>query len=474
MQTRSSQTQLVNLRTLASNFTFLTTGEILSRLCTFAAFTFLARVLGPETFGHLEFTLAVMVLFTLLVDLGTSPYGAREIAKSQNRAEEIIGIIFSLRITLAAVGYLLLSFFAFILIDADSPVRSLLLLYGITLFAIPGFFQWVFQGLDKMKLVALGSLIRQLIFMTGVLVLVRSTSQLNRVAFVEWSAVAAYVVYCLTTNRFHINLTYSRFNIRAIYSVFLQSLPIGLSELTWALTWYSPIILLGLLVGGESVGLFSAAHRPVMTIHVFIWIYFYNIFPSMSRLAGNSSASLQDLMTSSLKITAWAAIFIGMIGTILARPLILLVFGQQYAATVSTFSILVWILPIALMSGNYRYALIAANHQRYEFFSSLLSALTALILGLILIPLSSAHGAAAALLLSAVINWIFVYMFVRNKISRIPFLPHILKPLAAGLLMVTGYQLLQSLNIWLAVSVSVGVYLSSLIGLQPELKRLIM
>jgi O-antigen/teichoic acid export membrane protein len=359
------------------------------------------------------------------------------------------------------------------LVDSDSPVRPLLLLYGITLFAIPGFLQWVFQGLDKMKLVALGSIIRQLLFVTGVFLLVRDAAQINRVAFVEWSAVGAFVAYCLITSRFYIKASFSRCNIRDMFSVFLQSLPIGLSELTWAITWYSSIILLGLLVGGGSVGWFSAAHRPVMTIHVFIWIYFYNIFPSMSRLAANSSASLQDLMANSLKITAWAAIFIGMIGTILAKPLILLVFGQQYSATVSTFSILVWILPIALLSGNYRYALIAASHQKYEFLSSLFAALTALILGLTLIPLYSAHGAAAALLLSAIINWIFAYMFVRNKISRIPFLPHILKPLGAGLLMVTGFHLLKSFNIWLATSVSVGLYLSSLIGLQPELKRLI-
>ena len=74
----------VNLRQIVSNFTFLAGGEVLSKVCTFAAFTFLARALGPESFGHLEFTLAMMVFFTLLVDFGTSPYGAREIAKRHN------------------------------------------------------------------------------------------------------------------------------------------------------------------------------------------------------------------------------------------------------------------------------------------------------------------------------------------------------------------------------------------------------
>ena len=75
--------QSLNFRKLVSNFTLLTGGEVLSKIFTFIAFTFLARMLGPTNFGHLEFALAVMVFFSLLVDFGTSPYGAREIAKNE-------------------------------------------------------------------------------------------------------------------------------------------------------------------------------------------------------------------------------------------------------------------------------------------------------------------------------------------------------------------------------------------------------
>src|SRR5689334_1110911 len=66
---------------LAFNFAVLAGGEFLAKLLTFAVFTFLARTLGPARYGNIEFTLAVMVFFTLVVDSGLSTYGAREIAR---------------------------------------------------------------------------------------------------------------------------------------------------------------------------------------------------------------------------------------------------------------------------------------------------------------------------------------------------------------------------------------------------------
>src|SRR3990172_5020278 len=68
----------VDFRKLVSNFTLLSGGEVLGKLLAFATFTYLARTLGPKSFGYLEFTIALMVFFTLLTDFGTSPFGARE------------------------------------------------------------------------------------------------------------------------------------------------------------------------------------------------------------------------------------------------------------------------------------------------------------------------------------------------------------------------------------------------------------
>ena len=67
---------------LAANFAALSAAEFISKILVALAFAYLARVLGPEIYGHLEFTLAIIFLFSLVVDTGLGTFGAREIAKN--------------------------------------------------------------------------------------------------------------------------------------------------------------------------------------------------------------------------------------------------------------------------------------------------------------------------------------------------------------------------------------------------------
>ena len=83
---------LPDARRIGVNLLFLTAGECLAKLVTFAAFSYLARVLGPRHYGNIEFTLAVMVFFTLPSDLGLAVYGAREIAKNPQHADVVLDV----------------------------------------------------------------------------------------------------------------------------------------------------------------------------------------------------------------------------------------------------------------------------------------------------------------------------------------------------------------------------------------------
>jgi O-antigen/teichoic acid export membrane protein len=463
----------IKIRKLASNFSFLSGGEAISKICTFAAFAHLARVLGPENFGYLEFTLAIMVFFTLFVDFGSSPYGAREIAKDKTQVGILSANIVVLRILLAITAYSLLFALVFFMPGKDSQVRRLILIYGLTLFGIPVFLQWVFQGFDKMKWVALGSIIRQLIFASGVFLLIRHADRLWLVAVIECMAVAGFVIYNLYTFRSRIGQFHHQISPGSLRSFLLQMMPIGLSELAWASTWYAATILLGLMVGGNAVGWFSAAHRPIMTLHTFVWLYFFNLLPSMSRCSKQSKENLQSLVNSSVRITAWFAVFLGTAGTLLADPLINLVYGAEYAQTVATLKVLIWVLPIALLSGHYRYALIACDRQRDEFISSLWAAAISVLLGFVLIPKFAALGAAWAVVAAAAVNFIVAYKFVREKIVHITFWNHFSRPMFAAGAMIAGFLLLQSLNRWLAIACSVMLFIAALIFLQPEVKKML-
>ncbi len=462
--------QLTGLRKLATNYAFLSAGETASKILTFAAFTFLARVLGPADFGSLEFTLALIIFFVLAIDCGLGSYGARELAKNPSGARELINQVTSLRLFFALGGFLVLFFLA-MLLGLDRPARILVLLYSLTLFGIPFFHQWIFQGFEKMQWVGLGSALRYLIFALGVFLLIRKETPLWMVGFVEIVAVSVFVLYNISVSRFLLRLPRPRLILRPsrLAPSIRQALPIGMSELSWAFTFYFPTVLLGIIVGGQALGWFSAAHRCIMALHTFVWLYFFNLLPSISRAALAPAEKFQDLMRHSLRGTLWLAVFIGVIGNILATPLIGAIFGQQFRGAGEIFRVLVWVLSVSLWSGHYRYALIGFNQQRLEFLAAASAAATSIVAGIALIPRYGAIGAAVSLLAAALVHGGLAYVFVRRNIAHVPFAPHAFRPLCTGAVTVAMFLLLLPTGVWMASVFSVALYGVAFLLLEPGL-----
>ena len=153
---------------LARNFFLLAVGEFTAKLFAFVAFAYLARVLGPKEFGQIEFALAVIVFFTLLVDSGLGTYGAREIAKDEISITRLTLHVIVLRFMLALGMFALL---ALGVAASDKPwsMQKLLFLYGLTLLVLPTHFSFVFQGRELMGTIATASVLRWSVFGAGIL-----------------------------------------------------------------------------------------------------------------------------------------------------------------------------------------------------------------------------------------------------------------------------------------------------------------
>jgi O-antigen/teichoic acid export membrane protein len=333
---------------LATNYALLSVGEFIAKVLGAVAFAYLARTFGPQGYGHLEFTLAIIFFLTLSVDVGLSAYGAREIAKDNSLVNRLVPNLVLTRFLLA-VGSFIILVLVVALIDKPWSVKQLMLLYGLTLFGLPGLLQWVFQGRDMMQYVAVASILRWSVFAAGVFVLIRGATQLWMVALIEGVAIACVVIYYSFVLVWQFGLPRQRIDFTYIRDVLPQALPIGASELVWAVKVFFATILLGLVIAGPEVGWFGAAHRLVIALHAFVWLYFFNLLPSIARCSQGSLAALHRLMRTSMQVTAWSAVFVGIVGTAFAEPIITLLYGSQYYESVAVFRVLIWLIPIALL-----------------------------------------------------------------------------------------------------------------------------
>ena len=434
----------------------------------FVAFAHLARIFGPDLYGDIEFAIALTLFFNLLVEGGLGLLGAREIAKNQQVATQMAFHIVLMRCLLAVFSFMGLLAFAY-LSNKSALERQIVVLYGLTLFGSAGLLHWVFQGLDKMKWVAIGTVMRWSAFAAGVIFFIQDPRLVWLVPLVEAGAILLVVcfhfsVFCRLFGRLK-----RTFDFQFARNLFLQALPIGLTQMMWGMKIYLPTIMLGLLVGGEEVGWFGASNRIVVALHTFAWMYFFNLYPSFSRCAKESFESLNSLTGKSLEITSWSAIFIGAFGTVAAEPLIKVIYGPQYDEAVTVFRVLVWLLTFALISGHYMYILIAYNKQWLELMSATIGAAASIILNLVLITRFGLIGAAWAVLCAEALVWGLNFLFVRRWITPVPFLKHLIKPLVAGSIMVGALQFMPISNLWVLCGVGVVLYALMILILQPRM-----
>jgi O-antigen/teichoic acid export membrane protein len=195
----------------------------------------------------------------------------------------------------------------------------------------------------------------------------------------------------------------------------------GLSDFTWACLWYSPGIITGWmgLASTEHVAWIAASVRIVMSLHTFVWLYFFNMLPNLSKELSVSLDDWRDLMSRSLKTSMWPACLIAVGGTLIAPVLMPLVYGGAYTAAVRPFQIVIWMIPVAWFSGHFRFSLIAAGHQRWEFVVSAVTAAVTVSSAFVLVSYRGSVGAAAALLTGGVVNTILAYLAMNRQIGRV-------------------------------------------------------
>ncbi|MGD0201032.1 MAG: oligosaccharide flippase family protein [Bryobacteraceae bacterium] len=446
-------------RRLAVNFLFLSAGEFTAKLLTFASFTYLGRTLGPASYGAIEFTLAVMVFFTLPTDMGLGAYGAREIARNPAGASRLLREITGLRLLLSLCSMLLLVVFIFLLHKSPQQ-KTLLALYGLSLLGTPYLLQWFFQAHDQMYWVGAASIVRQGAFALLVFAVCRAGFPLIYIGLIECAAVVSTAVFCVYVVKGRMRYPWPRpdLGIARLMGHIREASPIGLSELAWGFMWYFCTVLLGFLSPDRSLGWFGASHRTVMAMHTFVWLYFFNLLPSISRCAVLPRAHLVELMDRSLRFTAWTGLCVAPILTAAAPQVLTLIYGPSFRDGSHSFAVLVWVLPVAMLSGHHRYILIAYNHQNWLLRCTSIAAAVAVILAFALVPWYKDLGAAWALLIANVVSFALAYFAVRKFVSDVPVHRQVAAPLAALVLAVLCFLGLAKWNVLIAGSVAAAVY----------------
>ncbi len=440
------------------NFLSLSAAGVVHSIVAAASTIYLARVLEPEGFGRVNFAFAFVQYFLIFSAMGLDTIGVREVARNRERVREYAGNIFAMKFLFACLFFLLL--LAVIpLLDRPEETNRLLLLYGLALFPTAFFFEWTWQGLERMGNIGISKMIRQGLYLLLLVLLVESRADLMLVPaiFVGVNVLYALILFGLfLMNYGPVRLS---FDMREWKLLLSASIPVGITILLATMIYSMNSVFLGFLRSDSEVGYYNAAFQIISFMLMFMCVFFDALFPTISNLYVTSREKMGKVLNLSGKLLFLAVTPVVVGTTILAPRIMHILYGERYDDGVIALQILIWVLFVVAANSVYARGLLAGNMQNYYMKVVFLQVLTLILLDILLIPRFGLGGAAAATLAAETAGLYFYYRgFIR--IARVPLGGVVLKSLLASLLMGCLLLLFQPWNVYILVVMGALAYFS--------------
>lgn len=362
----------------------------------------IARYLGPEQFGLLNFASAFVGLFSAIAVMGLHGIVVRDVVRNPEGARETLGTAAMLQLVGGFVSYfLILAVIAYLRPD-DTMARSVVAILGsMMLLKSSEIAVYWFESQVQSKYTVWVQNSVFLIFAAVKVILILQEAPI--IAFV-WAmlgeGVLVAVILLLVLEKRGQALSSLRPSASRAQTLLKDSWPLILSAI--AVTIYMKIdqIMLGQMIGDEAVGIYTAATRISEVWYFIPMAIVASVFPAILEAKKRSEEQYYARLQKLYDLMVMVSIAVALPMTFLATPIVTVLFGEAYQAAGTVLAIHIWasvFVFLGVASGKW---FLAENRQILSMQRTLLGAVTNIALNLWWIPLYGVVGAASATVIS--------------------------------------------------------------------------
>jgi O-antigen/teichoic acid export membrane protein len=448
-------------RQVTKNFLFLFLSNVIGQLFTLAGFIHLARIAGAEGFGKFSFAQVAALYFLYLADFGLQTLGTRAVAQKREAISKYVSEVTVLRAVLAGGCFLLLVVSSFVF-PPFREVRSLIIIFGFALFPSAVLFEWVFQGLEQMEYVALGRVLKGIVFAGLVFVFVHTSEHLKDAALFYVAGIAVAAALLIRVYFRKSGLVWGKIDRVALKHTLLAAVPLAAGSFITQIDYNFGTIALGLFLTSKDVGLFSAAYKIVLFLLAFAAVAAANaVFPLMARSYKKSITLFSHSLKNLLRIFVFVAIPVGIGGCILAPRIMGFLYSAEYQEASIVLQLSIWMVVIVIYRMIFENVLIAAHNQRNYLVGYMLAGALTILGNLFLVPVLGFVAPAVVGVFSE--SALLLYFVTSCKFVRFSYVLRItVKPLLAGSIMGLALWILP-LSLFVLVAVGIITYFALLL-----------
>jgi O-antigen/teichoic acid export membrane protein len=421
-----------NTKKAIKSLSFLWMGSLLGSGSTFVIYMILARELGIEQFGLFSSSLATIIIFSLISGFGVSQSWLKHFGQEGWGA--IRWVKPSLKLIFVSAIFVLMLLFLWVHYGPVDPItKNILLIMSVFLISqmIIELVSVKLQLEEKYAILALWQLLPNLLRLIVIVLFTLLSSTMLNVLDVSiiyasigiiFILIGIYQLYNINNNlqlKGHKHTDNINTNSPKIKDVLSHSWAFGLAGIFAFVYLQSDIIMIKYISGNKAAGLYNIAFVVITAILIFPTVLYQKfLMPKLHRWAIQDESKFY-LVYKKGNIAMFVSGIVIMILLLLSSGfLISLLFGDSYVGSILVLNILSITLPIYFVAYSVGATLVTRNNMKIKVKFMGVTAITNIVLNLILIPLYGSIGAAIATVISNIMLLLLYYGYAEQVVFK--------------------------------------------------------
>lgn len=398
---------------IASNVIWSLGGKIVNMASALFVGILVARYLGPENYGVMNYVISYVAIFTVFATFGLDNIEIRELSRQNGKKDTILGTCFSLRILFALLAYLGIVFSLFIY-KTDRFTSLMILAYGLTLFTGTGnILRNYFTSIVKNKYIVKSEIFRTFIG-AGIKILLLLVK-----APLEYFIYAQILDTVLVASGYYISyksivgsVRQWKFDRTIVGFILKESFPLVLSGAAVIIYQRIDQVIIGNMLDKAEVGYFATAGKFVDLIVFLPTVLVQTVTPMLIRAKENHPETYEAKKKTFVSVTTWTAIIMSLIVSLLAYWLITYTYGENYSSAIPVLQIMAFKAVGMALSSSGGQIIIMERMQKWAFIRNVLGCVLCVALNYLLIPKYGIIGSASVTIVTVMFTGCFANVFI--------------------------------------------------------------
>ena len=390
-----------SFRKYFANTSWLLSERVLRMVVSLFVGIYVARYLGPERFGLLSYTLSFVWLFSSLASVGLDEILVRELVKSPEQRNNLLGTVFWLKVCGTLVmGTTIALVLKYTVEDQQTYWMIALIALGF-LFQVTNVVDFYFQSQVQSKFAVRAQVIQLILTSLFKIYLVWNQAELIWFAFALMLDQVVVAVLFLLVYHWKIEwFPFLSFTWIQAKKLMIDAWPLIFAGMVVSVYMKIDQVMLKEMLDAKAVGVYAAAVKLCEAWYFVPTAVIASLFPAIITARKNSETLYEERVQKLYDLMVWVAVAVALPTTLLADWVILILYGIDFQEAADVLRIYIWagvFVTLGIASSKW---LIAENLQRYLFFRTILGALLNVGFNLWLIPIYGIKGAAIATLVA--------------------------------------------------------------------------